>query len=180
MFQILTKLINDLKYSDFARYVFEFAVIKAANISSLINLLDGESHAAAPVKKEVSAPVKASENADRPVKQETISQEKSADNEPAPVLKGSNEGIWTRILNIASSKNPMIYAMLQHARLIEDTAEHLSISFPLERKFQYNQLKSGNSKDIFENIVFTVSEKHTKIDIELDSSIENSKKKALI
>ncbi len=180
LFQILTKLINDLKYSDFARYVFEFAVIKAANISSLINLLDGESHAAAPVKKEVSAPVKASENADRPVKQETISQEKSADNEPAPVLKGSNEGIWTRILNIASSKNPMIYAMLQHARLIEDTAEHLSISFPLERKFQYNQLKSGNSKDIFENIVFMVSEKHTKIDIELDSSIENSKKKALI
>ena len=35
-------------------------------------------------------------------------------------------------------------------------------------------------KDIFENIVFMVSEKHTKIDIELDSSIENSKKKALI
>ncbi len=172
MFQILTKLINDLKYSDFARYVFEFAVIKAANISSLINLLDGESHS--------SAPVKASENADRPVKQETISQAKSADNETAPVLKGSNEGIWTRILNIASSKNPMIYAMLQHARLIEDTAEHLSISFPLERKFQYNQLKSGNSKDIFENIVFMVSEKHTKIDIELDSIIENSKKKALI
>ena len=96
------------------------------------------------------------------------------------MLKGSDEGIWTRILNIASSKNPMIYAMLQHAKLIEDTADHLAISFPLERKFQFTQLKTGNSKDIFENIVFMVSEKHTKIDITLDNSIGDSKKKALI
>ena len=94
------------------------------------------------------------------------------------MLKGSEEGIWTRVLNIASSKNPMIYAMLQHARLIEDTAEHLAISFPLERKFQFTQLKTGNSKDIFENIVFMVSEKHTKIDISLDNNIGEGKKKA--
>ena len=72
----------------------------------------------------------------------------------------------------------MIYAMLQHAKLIEDTAEHLAISFPLERKFQFTQLKTGNSKDIFENIVFMVSEKHTKIDITLDNNIGDSKKKA--
>ena len=42
LFQILTKLINDLKYSDFARYVFEFAVIKASNISSIINILESK------------------------------------------------------------------------------------------------------------------------------------------
>ena len=195
LFQILTKLINDLKYSDFARYVFEFAVIKASNISSIINIIDGSSPVSAPVKKAVTAPVnKASENTDIPVRQEAApaAQEKTQEiepahntdteinNEPVPVLKGSDEGIWTRILNIASSKNPMIYAMLQHARLIEDTAEHLAISFPLERKFQYTQLKSGNSKDIFENIVFMVSEKHTKIDIELDSNIGDSKKKVSI
>ena len=186
LFQILTKLINDLKYSDFARYVFEFAVIKAANISYIINILDNSSPVSAPVKKTVSAPV--IESSSTPVKQE-ISEEiadtvKAAeiekDTEPAPVLKGSDEGIWTRILNIASSKNPMIYAMLQHAKLIEDTADHLAISFPLERKFQFTQLKTGNSKDIFENIVFMVSEKHTKIDITLDNSIGDSKKKALI
>ncbi len=192
LFQILTKLINDLKYSDFARYVFEFAVIKAANISSIINILDNSSPVSAPVKKTVSAPVsKVIENASIPVKQETVKQEISKeiadtakaaeiekDTEPVPVFKGSEEGIWTRVLNIASSKNPMIYAMLQHANLIEDTAEHLAISFPLDRKFQFTQLKTGNSKDIFENIVFMVSEKHTKIDITLDNNIGDSKKKA--
>ncbi len=187
LFQILTKLINDLKYSDFARYVFEFAVIKAANISSIINILDNSSPVSAPVKNTVSAPVsKVIESASIPVKQE-ISKEiadtaKAAeiekDTEPVPVFKGSEEGIWTRVLNIASSKNPMIYAMLQHANLIEDTAEHLAISFPLDRKFQFTQLKTGNSKDIFENIVFMVSEKHTKIDITLDNNIGDSKKKA--
>lgn len=180
LFQILTKLINDLKYSDFARYVFEFAVIKAANISSIINIIDGSSHVSSSVKKEISA------SAGIPVTQEFSAEIKDTakdtkiekDTEPAPVLKGSEDGIWTRILNTASSKNPMIYAMLQHARLIEDTADHLAISFPLERKFQFTQLKTGNSKDIFENIVFTVSEKHTKIDITLDNNIGDSKKKA--
>ncbi len=192
LFQILTKLINDLKYSDFARYVFEFAVIKAANISSIINILDNSSPVSAPVKKTISAPVsKVIESASIPVKQETVKQEISKeiadtakaaeiekDTEPVPVFKGSEEGIWTRVLNIASSKNPMIYAMLQHANIIEDTAEHLAISFPLDRKFQFTQLKTGNSKDIFENIVFMVSEKHTKIDITLDNNIGDSKKKA--
>lgn len=195
LFQILTKLINDLKYSDFARYVFEFAVIKAANISSIINILDNSSSVAAPVKNAVSAPVnKVTESAAIPVKEEPAREETvkaeisekiadtakevEKDTEPVPVLKGSEEGIWTRVLNIASSKNPMIYAMLQHAKLIEDTAEHLAISFPLERKFQFTQLKTGNSKDIFENIVFMVSEKHTKIDITLDNNIGDSKKKA--
>ena len=188
LFQILTKLINDLKYSDFARYVFEFAVIKAANISYIINIADRSYQITAPVKKETSAPVnKISENVSVPVKQEVPAQDKSAKidethkqeiTEPAPVLKGSDEGIWTRILNIASSKNSMLYAMLKHASLIKDTPEHLAISFPPERKFQYTQLKSGNSKDIFENIVYMVSEKHTKIDIELESNIDESKKKA--
>lgn len=195
LFQILTKLINDLKYSDFARYVFEFAVIKAANISSIINILDNSSPVAAPVKNAVSTPVnKVTESAAIPVKEEPAREETvkaeisekiadtakevEKDTEPVPVLKGSEEGIWTRVLNIASSKNPMIYAMLQHAKLIEDTAEHLAISFPLERKFQFTQLKTGNSKDIFENIVFIVSEKHTKIDITLDNNIGDSKKKA--
>lgn len=195
LFQILTKLINDLKYSDFARYVFEFTVIKAANISSIINILDNSSSVAAPVKNAVSAPVnKVTESAAIPVKEEPAREETvkaeisekiadtakevEKDTEPVPVLKGSEEGIWTRVLNIASSKNPMIYAMLQHAKLIEDTAEHLAISFPLERKFQFTQLKTGNSKDIFENIVFMVSEKHTKIDITLDNNIGDSKKKA--
>lgn len=200
LFQILTKLINDLKYSDFSRYVFEFAVIKASNISSIINLLDSSTSISAPVKKAIEAPVnqviesidKAEKQAavkNEILKQETEKQEITAENiedvkkeekevEPAPVLKGSEEGIWTRVLNIASSKNPMIYAMLQHARLIEDTAEHLAISFPLERKFQFTQLKTGNSKDIFENIVFMVSEKHTKIDISLDNNIGDGKKKA--
>ena len=112
LFQILTKLINDLKYSDFARYVFEFAVIKASNISSIINIIDGNSPVSAPVKKVVTAPLnKANENTDIPVRQEAApaAQEKTQEiepahstdtevnNEPVPVLKGSDEGIWTSI-----------------------------------------------------------------------------------
>lgn len=176
LFQILTKLINDLKYSDFARYVFEFAVIKASNISSIINILESKNnmplHSAPKVQAYQNNTV-SSANVSKPV---TNNQE--IKEEIIHTKKGSDNGIWTRILNIVSSKYPMLYGMLQYAKLIKDTDEHLVITFPQDRQFQYRQLKTGNLKDTFENTVWTVSEKHTKIDIELEKELEESKKKA--
>lgn len=176
LFQILTKLINDLKYSDFARYVFEFAVIKASNISSIINILESKNNMPLPSAPKVQAyqnNTVSSANVSKPV---TNNQE--IKEEIIHTKKGSDNGIWTRILNIFSSKYPMLYGMLQYAKLIKDTDEHLVITFPQDRQFQYRQLKTGNLKDTFENTVWTVSEKHTKIDIELEKELEESKKKA--
>ena len=176
LFQILTKLINDLKYSDFARYVFEFAVIKASNISSIINILESKNNmplSSAPKVQAYQNNTVSSANVSKPV---TNNQE--IKEEIIHTKKGSDNGIWTRILNIVSSKYPMLYGMLQYAKLIKDTDEHLVITFPQDRQFQYRQLKTGNLKDTFENTVWTVSEKHTKIDIELEKEIEESKKKA--
>ena len=176
LFQILTKLINDLKYSDFARYVFEFAVIKASNISSIINILESKNNtplSSAPKVQAYQNNTVSSANVSKPV---TNNQE--IKEEIIHTKKGSDNGIWTRILNIVSSKYPMLYGMLQYAKLIKDTDEHLVITFPQDRQFQYRQLKTGNLKDTFENTVWTVSEKHTKIDIELEKELEESKKKA--
>ncbi|MCI6474961.1 MAG: DNA polymerase III subunit gamma/tau [Mucispirillum sp.] len=176
LFQILTKLINDLKYSDFARYVFEFAVIKASNISSIINILESKNNmplSSAPKVQAYQNNIVSSANISKPV---TNNQE--IKEEIVHTKKDSDSGIWTRILNIVSSKYPMLYGMLQYAKLIKDTDEHLVITFPQDRQFQYRQLKTGNLKDTFENTVWTVSEKHTKIDIELEKELEDSKKKA--
>ncbi|HIZ89712.1 MAG TPA: DNA polymerase III subunit gamma/tau [Candidatus Mucispirillum faecigallinarum] len=176
LFQILTKLINDLKYSDFARYVFEFAVIKASNISSIINILEGKNNmpvSSAPKMQSYQNSTVSSANISKPVTNIQETKEETVNN-----IKGSDSGIWIRILNIVSSKYPMLYGMLQYAKLIKDTDEHLVITFPQDRQFQYRQLKTGNLKDTFENTVWTVSEKHTKIDIELEKELEDSKKKA--
>ncbi|MDY5051902.1 MAG: DNA polymerase III subunit gamma/tau [Candidatus Mucispirillum faecigallinarum] len=176
LFQILTKLINDLKYSDFARYVFEFAVIKASNISSIINILEGKNNmpvSSAPKMQSYQNSTVSSANISKPVINIQETKEETVNN-----IKGSDSGIWTRILNIVSSKYPMLYGMLQYAKLIKDTDEHLVITFPQDRQFQYRQLKTGNLKDTFENTVWNVSEKHTKIDIELEKEGEESKKKA--
>lgn len=176
LFQILTKLINDLKYSDFARYVFEFAVIKASNISSIINILEEKNNmpvSSAPKMQSYQNNTVSSANISKPVTNNQETKEETVNN-----ISGSDSGIWTRILNIVSSKYPMLYGMLQYAKLIKDTDEHLVITFPQDRQFQYRQLKTGNLKDTFENTVLTVSEKHTKIDIELEKEGEESKKKA--
>ena len=186
LFQILTKLINDLKYSDFARYVFEFAVIKASNISSIINILEDKNNVPlstapkmqaqpnnAAVSAEINKPV-----INKPVINKSVINNQEIKEETVNNIKGSDNGIWTRILNIVSSKYPMLYGMLQYAKLVKDTDEHLVITFPQDRQFQYRQLKTGNLKDTFENTVWNVSEKHTKIDIELEKTEEDSKKKA--
>lgn len=180
LFQILTKLINDLKYSDFARYVFEFAVIKAANISSIISLLEGNSQVT--VKSSVDktdvpkiAPVKEVSQKVQEVKNET-----KVNHEAGLSLKGSDNGIWTRVLNIVSAKDSMLNGILRYAVLIKDSDEHLVIKFPADRQFQYKMVKLGNKKAAFEEIVYEVSQKRTKIDIELESGDESGKKKAEI
>ena len=133
LFQILTKLINDLKYSDFARYVFEFAVIKASNISSIINILEGKNNmpvSSAPKMQSYQNSTVSSANISKPVINIQETKEETVNN-----IKGSDSGIWTRILNIVSSKYPMLYGMLQYAKLIKDTDEHLVITFLQDRQF---------------------------------------------
>lgn len=184
LFQIFQKLVNDLKYSDFAKYVFEFAMFKAASLSSIIPLLTNEN-----TVSEVKAKDSIKPNNIAHEKQEVIKAEVKAQVKEVPhkeikeeikqeeVKKENNDsGIWTRVLNMVHVKEQMLYGLLQCAKVVKDTPEHLVISFPNDRQFQYKNVKNGRMRDTFENIVWIVTEKNTKIDVELSNDIDTEKK----
>lgn len=179
LFQIFQKLSQDLKYSDFARYVFEFAVFKAANLSDIINILSSDTTPVKAYKSEqASAPKKVVQSEEVTQNTNQIKQPEKVQQATESTLQNSNEesdGIWVRVLNYISSKNTMLYGLLQSAKIAKDTKEHIIIKFPQDRQFQYKNIKNGPMHDTFEQMVYFVSEMHTKIDVELDGELQEKK-----
>lgn len=180
VFQIFTKLMHDLKYSDFARYVFEFAVIKAANVSLIINVLENNGqNNNIPNKSAINNNYNNtnSQYINNRQANNNHTSNKQIDNTQAQHIQESNinkqniennSTIWQKILNEAKINQQFLYGMIQHANIIKDSAEYLSISLPPNRQFQYNQLKTGSFKNLFENTVEKISGTNTKIEIILE------------
>lgn len=177
LFQIFQKLSQDLKYSDFARYVFEFAVFKAANLSDIINIITSDYHVEKNVKQENALNKHVQNHTDIKSAEEVKHIEKSSQVKEtlSSNINEENDGIWVRVLNYISSKNSMLFGLLQSAKIIKDTKEHIIIRFPQDRQFQYKNIKSGPMHDTFEQMVYFVSEANTKIDVELEGDTAEKK-----
>ena len=176
LFQIFQKLLQDLKYSDFARYVFEFAMFKACSLSEIVNILTNDN---APINSNIKSnkmviQEKRAEEKTISQKEQTPVKEKSIEKQEN-ISEANNDGIWVRVLNYVSSKNPMIYGLLQSANIVKDTKEHIIIQFPSDRQFQYKNIKSGPMGEAFEQMVYFISETHTKIDVEIEATLQEKK-----
>ena len=176
LFQIFQKLLQDLKYSDFARYVFEFAMFKACSLSEIVNILTNDN---VPINSNIKSnkmviQEKRAEEKTISQKEQTPVKEKSIEKQEN-ISEANNDGIWVRVLNYVSSKNPMIYGLLQSANIVKDTKEHIIIQFPSDRQFQYKNIKSGPMGEAFEQMVYFISETHTKIDVEIEATLQEKK-----
>ena len=169
LFQIFQKLVNDLKYSDFARYVFEFAMFKASSLSEIISIISSDSNSSMQKPNNMEL---VKHTAQKEVKPQVMQEAKQ---EVHKEQVSNTDGIWVRILNYISSKNTMLYGLLQYAEVVLDTKEHIIIRFPSDRQFQYKNIKNGPMHDTFEQMVFFISECNTKINVEIDGEIPEKK-----
>ena len=169
LFQIFQKLVNDLKYSDFARYVFEFAMFKASSLSEIISIISSDSNSSMQKPNNMEL---VKHTAQKEVKPQVMQEAKQ---EVHKEQVSNTDGIWVRILNYISSKNTMLYGLLQYAEVVLDTKEHIIIRFPSDRQFQYKNIKNGPMHDTFEQMVFFISECNTKINVEIDGEILEKK-----
>lgn len=172
LFQIIGRLANDLKYCDFQRYVFEFAVFKGASLSKIIPI--DEAGAVSAVKESSSyqpAAVSVSQEykhkqVSAPVSYETQERyEPEKTDEAAIGSADKGTGIWTRALNLISSKNAMFYAQVRYAAAETDTEEKVVLRFPSDRRFQYGLVSQGARRDELLNILRSVSGKDTELEI---------------
>ncbi|PLX71393.1 MAG: DNA polymerase III subunit gamma/tau [Denitrovibrio sp.] len=115
LFQVFQKLLNDLKFFNFEQYIFEFAMFKAANLSSIIStkgMAEGSTSAAPAAKKA------------------------AAETSAKPTLS-STDIEMQNIVNVLEEAYPgPLPSMLGHGYIVHITDGVLTIGFDEEWKFQ--------------------------------------------
>ncbi|MDR2870181.1 MAG: DNA polymerase III subunit gamma/tau [Deferribacteraceae bacterium] len=174
LFQLLQKLHNEVKYSSFARYTFEFGLFKAASLSTIIPLpLSGMLQAATPTPNVMAAQMNTlaqpavGVGSARPINTATTTNVQLSDSEKR----------WNALLKELASSSPALAPLLAHGTLADFSKEHISIVFPKERLFQYNQSSRPERKAALETFL---REKLDSPELVLELSILDEKKKPLI
>lgn len=179
VFQILQKLVNDLKYSDFSRYIFEFALIKAGRYSSIIPLISSSSvdTAGSNSGSEKIIPSSSSGYVKKDIQQERhavkVEESVKADN----VSSDESISLWVRVMNIINAKHLMIYSHLNVSKLIEDSADKILIEFPADRSFQYKIVTRAETLKVIKDIIREISGRDTIFEVRMASKGEEQGKK---
>lgn len=181
VFQIFQKLLNDLKYSDFSRYMFEFGVIKAGRYSVILPILSGnaENSMQQVSEKKVekgSTPAVSYRDKDEVYEDEPVNTVAEHEDKKETVHEASGS-LWTRLLNYINAKNIMIYSHLKHGSAIEDSGERLVIEFPKDRSFQYKIISRAETLKMLKDVIKNLNGGDTVLEIRLSDSEEDSVKK---
>lgn len=179
VFQIFQKLLNDLKYSDFSRYMFEFGVIKAGRYSAILPLLSSNiDNTQENNKKAVTG---SSSNVSYRDKDEVYEEEPvntvAEHEDKKETVQEPSGSLWTRLLNYINAKNIMIYSHLKYAGAVEDNGERLVIEFPKDRSFQYKMISRAETLKTLKESIKTLSDRDTLLEVRLSGSEEDSVKK---
>lgn len=204
LFQIFQKLNQDMKYCDFARYVFEFAAFKAASISKIVPLpkefiSDVSKTSAASYVPATSLSANFSEDRSVPsagvsyggessevsgVKKETASFSAAIPplaNTAGPTSFGGNLSsldLWNEALKIIGEKGGPMAVHISHGLLHCADAEKIVISFPQDRKFQYNYFKRPDKRDAAQAILSGIAGKAPRLEFILLNGETDKKKVA--
>lgn len=207
LFQIFQKLSQDMKYCDFARYVFEFAAFKAASISKIVPLprefisdvskTSAASHVQAPSlsanfleNRGVSSAVASYGGALSEVsgaKKETASFPAATTPSVASVNTAgakssggnlSSLDLWNKALKIMEEKGGPMAVHISHGILHCADAEKIVISFPQDREFQYNYFKRPDKRDAAQAILSGIAGKAPRLEFILLKGETDKKKVA--
>lgn len=161
LFQVLQKLLNDLKYFSFERYVFEFGMFKCASVSRIL-----------PSSNVGIAPVAGVKSKLAPYSVTKIKKEN------APVVSlDDNDLKWQNFLRQLSELKPIISSNLGHGYISSLSKDELIIGFTEEKKFHFNLI---NKPDNIQFITNAVKEYFTGVQSVRIQIEGNSKKKTVI
>lgn len=192
LFQLFQKLCNDLKYSSFERYNFEFGVYKAVSLSQVIPLPVPESIGVpkmAPVRtgaQALASPVKPSaaaavnnvqpRNASSMLEAAEPTKVKSAAQPDLKQAFTSLENRWHALLQELMRESSNTAAALHHAALVRYDADKVVVHFPADNSFNYTMASREDSRKIFENFI----KRKLGGDVAVEITIGGEKKNTLI
>lgn len=192
LFQIFQRLSIDMKYCDFARYIFEFAAFKAASVSKIVPLpktfIASGNEPTAHIVTETES-VRQTTSAETGAKVQTsILQQKDVKTEDAHQNTVddaahphglTSEDIWQKTLKIINEKGGPLSSNIAYGKLTGADPEKITIAFPEDREFQYNYFKRPEKHDAVNDIMSGVTGKGKapRLEFIIQKNTETDKKK---
>lgn len=194
IFQILQKLISDMKYSDFIRYMFEFAVIKSASYSVVIPLIYGNNTANINNKKNTQAINNKNNNYSSTPKatisknnvsnnsNETINDNNSCYAEPSNKVSNadvSSDNLWTTMLKQLEENDESLAKKLSLGTTTIVSENEIILNYENTRSFYYKMVNKIDVKNKVSNLLEEIIGHPVNFNITLNNtdSGENSPKK---
>ncbi|MBQ3032973.1 MAG: DNA polymerase III subunit gamma/tau [Deferribacterales bacterium] len=187
LFQIFQKLANDLKFFDFSRYIFEFALFKGASISSIIPvssvpLQSSHNTGAAAVSHTGEVPLVQAEkqiigkNA-TPIREmiSANSNSETSSESGTGILSGTS--LWEKALKIISEAGGGFANNIDYGYLVSGSADKIVVGFQQDRKFYYDYYSRPDNKRKIQKILDSLANPAPRFEVLLEES-HDSKKKA--
>jgi DNA polymerase-3 subunit gamma/tau len=128
----LQSLLNDLKFFDFEKYVFEMGMFKCVNISKLINVENLNTN------KKDSNNIKVSERLHT--------------NDKEPEKFDNTDITWQNFLKKIAKNKPALSSNLEHGYIINLNENELVVGFKEDRKWHYDFVNKQNNLEIVNSI----------------------------
>jgi len=172
LFQIFTKLIQDIKYFDFHQYIFEFAMFKAATISQIIPIDEAKQYL--PSTSTAKPAIAIEPTAKQPIEQPPtpaidiplVAKEKTTHEDKKKVLaekvdivsdyehKDDSINIWAKICNLVQERlGEPISTNIKYGYLISADSIKIVVGFDQDRAFYYNYIKQKDVMDKIKSIL---------------------------
>ena len=181
LFQIFQRLINDLKFFEFSRYVFEFALFKAASLSKIIPV------PVVPIKTE-PLPIKAEPliKTENVAPEEPAVQIKETPEEPVTTAStpdvvaesedSSGSAIWEKALEKIKKDQSPFGCNIYFGYLVYAGADKIILGFHKEREFYYNFYNKPDKKAKMQEILNSIVNPAPKFEMVLEDTPESKKK----
>ncbi len=191
LFQVFQKLVNDLKFYDFSRYIFEFALFKGASLSQVIpldkvNLLQNNVNTVkdVPLVKQEKIVINKDNLVEKEeVKKDVREEEIKKSESKAETLKKleefiSTDSLWNKVLAEIKKDAGPFGSNIDYAFLVSSNAEKITIGFPEDRSFQHAFYNKPERKAKIQEILNSFGTPAPRIEIVLENNSLGKKKVA--
>ncbi len=185
LFQVFQKLTTDLKFFDFSRYIFEFALFKGASISQVIPLSEvnlSTSNQGANNRNIGEVPLVKKEKIviekNTPTIKETVKEEVSTPIKKETTAKEpiSSNDLWEKALEIIKKDTGPFGCNIDYGYLVSATAEKIVIGFHEDRAFYCNFYNKADKKAKIQQILNSLANPAPRFEAVVETNSESKKK----
>jgi DNA polymerase-3 subunit gamma/tau len=175
LFQLLLKLINDIKIYSFDRLIFEIGLFRAINVDKLIPIdkyIDRQIN-----EKHIEVDKRYTKN--MPQEEDNLSHRKSG-NQNGTTFRSIDNESWRELLNNLGKIKPTLSINLSYGYFEILGNNTLHVIFSQDKKFHYQFVKKRENFDYLKNLILSQFPFIRQFEVLLSTNEEDNKKKSIL